>query len=94
MLSCNLSVKSGLNDPKLGVMILVRRSDDLAEHTGTHVALNRLLHIPSSITSDLAESIKNAYHMSEVINLRKKTAGIVVTLLENGTSSLAIAYMI
>lgn len=94
LLSCNLSVKSGLNDPKLGVMILVRRSDDLAEHTGTHVALNRLLHIPSSITSDLAESIKNAYHMSEVINLRKKTAGIVVTLLENGTSSLAIAYMI
>ncbi|MCK5758077.1 MAG: cache domain-containing protein [Clostridiales bacterium] len=94
LLSCKLTVKNGMNDPKSGFMILVRRSDDLAEYIGSHVALNRLLHIPSSIASDLADSIKNAYHLSEVITLSKKTAGLVVTLLENGTSSIAIAYMI
>lgn len=94
LLSCNLSVKNGLNDPNSGFMILVRRSVDLTEHTGTHVALNRLLHIPSSIASDLADSIRNAYYVNEVVILCKQTPGLVVSLLENGTSSIAIAYMI
>ena len=94
LLSCNLTVKKGLNDPASGFMILARRSDDLTEFTGPHVALNRLLHIPSHIASDLADSIKNAYHIDEVINLCRKTADLVVPLLDNGTSSVAIAYMI
>ena len=94
LLSCDLTVKKGLNDPESGLMILVRRSVDLSEHTGTYVALNRLLHIPSSIASDLADSIKNAYQVNEVAVLCKKTSGLVVSLLENGTSSIAIAYMI
>ncbi len=94
LLSCSMTVKKGLNDPTSGFMILVRRSDDLAEFTGPHVALNRLLHIPSNIASDLADSIKNAYHINDVINLCKKTADLIVPLLENGTSSVAIAYMI
>ncbi len=94
MLSCSLSVKNGLNNPEAGFMILVRRSVDLTEHTGAHVALNRLLHIPSSIASDLADSIKNAYQVNEVALLCKKTSGLVVSLLENATSSIAISYMI
>lgn len=94
LLSCNMSVKDGLNDTESGCMILVRRSVDLSEHTGTHVALNRLLHIPSSIATDLADSIKNATGVNEVAVLCKKTSGLVVSLLENGTSSIAIAYMI
>ena len=94
LINCNMSIKNGLNIPESGCMILVRRSIDLSEHTGTHVALNRLLHIPSSIASDLADSIKNATQINEVVSLNKKTSGLVVSLLENGTSSIAIAYMI
>lgn len=94
LLNCRLTVKNGLNDTKSGCMILVRRSVDLYEHIGAHVALNRLLHVPNSIASDLADSIKSAVHVNEVATLCKKTSGLVVSLLENGTSSIAIAYMI
>ena len=94
LLSCNMALKSGLNNPESGYMILVRRSLDLAEHTGGHLALNRLLHIPNSIASDLADAINNAYDVNEVAILCKKTSGLVVSLLESGTSSIAIAYMI
>ncbi|MCK5128283.1 MAG: cache domain-containing protein [Clostridiales bacterium] len=94
LLSCHLSVKSGLNNAQSGFMILVRRSVDLTEHTGAHVALNRLLHIPNSLATDLADSIKNAYNVDEVVTLSNKKSDLVVSLLENGTSSIAIAYMI
>ncbi len=94
LLSCHFSVKKGINDPESGFMVLVRRSLDVSGHTGTYVALNRLLHIPSSIASDIAESIKNASQVNEVAVLCKKTSGLVVSLLENGTSSIAISYMI
>ncbi|MDX1357941.1 MAG: DUF294 nucleotidyltransferase-like domain-containing protein [Clostridia bacterium] len=94
LLNCSLSVKKGVNDPSSGYMILVRRSDDLAEFSGSNVALNRLLNISESIASDLADSIRNAYHVNDVINLCKKTGDLVVPLLESGTSSTAIAYMI
>jgi CBS domain-containing protein len=94
LLSCNMSVRNGMNDPNTGYMILVRRSVDLTEYTGSHVALNRLLHVPNSVASDLADSIKNSYQINEVAALCKKTSGLVVSLLENGTSSIAIAHMI
>ena len=94
LLNCHLSVKYGLNDSESGFMILMRRSVDHAQHTGAHVALNRLLHIPNGLTADLADSIANAYNVDEVAALCKKKSELVVSLLENGTSSLAIAYMI
>ncbi len=94
LLDCNLTVKNGLNNPKSGCMILLRRSVDLSEQAGSHVALNRLLRIPGNIASELADSIKNALNINEVAALSKKTSGLVASLLENGTSSLAIAYMI
>jgi CBS domain-containing protein len=94
LLSCHFSVKNGLNNPESGFMILVRRSVDLTEHTGAHVALNRLLHIPNGLAADLADSIKNAFNIDEVVALCKKKSDLVVSLLENGTSSIAIAYMI
>ena len=94
LLNCSLSVKSGMNNPKTGYMILVRRTSDITEHTDTNATLNRLLHIPTSIVSDLADSIKNATQIPEVINFCRKTTGLVTSLLENGTSSIAIAYMI
>ena len=94
LLSCHLSVKNGLNNAQSGLMILVRRSVDLTEHTGAHVALNRLLHIPDGLAADLADSIKNAFSIDEVVALCKKKSDLVVSLLENGTSSISIAYMI
>ncbi len=93
-LGCTLTFKSELNDPHSGCMILVRRSVDIAEHTGHQIALRRLLHIPDTIASDIADSIKNANQVNEVISLSKKINSIVVSLLENGTSSIAITYMI
>jgi predicted metal-dependent phosphoesterase TrpH/PAS domain-containing protein len=94
LLNCSLSVKSGMSNPKTGFMILVRRSSDITEYTDTNATLNRLLHIPTSIVSDLADSIKNATQITEVITLCRQTTGLVISLLENGTSSIAIAYMI
>jgi len=94
LLSCNMTVKIGLNDPKFGFMILIKRSDEIVENASSHIALSRLLDIPDSVSSDLTDSIKNAYHINEVVNLRKRTYDLVVPLLENGTSSIAIAYMI
>ncbi len=93
-LSCTLTFRGEYNDPKSGCMILVRRSVDSTEHTGTHIVLNRLLHIPNSIAEDITESIKNAKFVSEVVALRKNTNSIVLSLLENGTSSIAISSMI
>lgn len=94
LLSCNFSLKSGLNNLTSGFMILAKRSDDLSEHTGSHTALNRLLHIPTSIASDLTKSIKNSLTTDEVIDSCKKKVDLVVSLLENGTSSIAIASLI
>lgn len=93
-LSCYLTFKSDYNEPKSGCMILVRRSLDIPDHTGTQIALNRLLHIPNTIASDIADSIKKAGNINEVISLRHKINSIVVSLLENGTSAIAITYMI
>ncbi len=93
-LSCYLTFKSEYKDPKSGCMILVRRSLDTVEHTGTQIALNRLLHLPNTIASDIADSIKKASNISEIISLRHKINSIVVSLLENGTSSIAITFMI
>ena len=93
-LSCYLTFKSEFNDPNSGCMILVRRSLDTAEHTGAQIALNRLLHIPDTIASDIVDSIKKASDISEVISLRQNINRIVISLLENGTSSIAITYMI
>ncbi len=93
-LGCTLTIRGDYNDHKSGYMILVRRSVDSAEHTGTHLTLNRFLHIPNSITEDLAESIKNTKSLGEIISLRNRTNSIVLALLENGTSSLAITSMI
>ncbi|MBM4403648.1 MAG: cache domain-containing protein [Candidatus Cloacimonetes bacterium] len=93
-LCCTLTFRGEFNNPKSGCMILVRRSIDITEHTGTHIALNRLLHIPNSIAEDITESIKNAKFVSEVISLRKKTNSMVLSLLENGTSSIAITSML
>jgi CBS domain-containing protein len=93
-LSCSLTFRGEHNDPKSGCMILVRRSIDVTKHTGTHLVLNRLLHIPNSIAEDITESIKNAKFESEVISLRRKTNSMVLSLLENGTSSIAITSMI
>ncbi len=93
-LSCTLSFRGEYNDPNSGCMILVRRSIDITEHTGTHIALNRLLHIPNSIAEDINESIQNARFLSEVVSLRYKTNSIVLSLLENGTSSIAITSLL
>ncbi len=94
VLSCSLSFSNDPEDPKGGLMILVRRSVDSAEHTGTHMALNRLLHLPADVVSGLADSIRNSRQISEVVSLSRKRSDIVFSLLENGTSSIAIAYMI
>ncbi len=94
LLSCNMTIKIGLNDPKFGFMILIKRSDDIVGSASSHIALSRLLDIPDSVSSDLTDSIKSAYNINEVVNLQKKTYDLVVPLLENGTSSIAIAYMI
>jgi len=93
-LCCTLTFRGDYNDPNSGCMILVRRSIDVTEHTGTHIVLNRLLHIPNSIADDIAESIKKSKYVSEVVSLRQKTNSMVVSLLGNGTSSIAITSMI
>lgn len=93
-LSCTISFRGEYNNPNSGCMILVRRTVDKAEHAGTHLVLNRLLHIPNSIAEDLTDSIINAKFESEVISLRNKTNSIVISLLENGTSSIAITSML
>jgi CBS domain-containing protein len=93
-LCCSITFRSEFNDPGSGYMILVRRSIDITEHTGTHIALNRLLHIPNSIAEDITNSIKNAGYVSEVVALRGKIDSMVLSLLENGTSSIAITSMI
>lgn len=93
-LCCSLTFRGEYNDPNSGCMILVRRSIDKTEHTGTHIVLNRLLHIPNIIADDITESIKNAKFESEVVLLRKKTNSMVLSLLENGTSSIAITSML
>ncbi len=93
-LGCTLTFKSELNDPHSGCMILVRRSVDIADHTGSQIALKRLLHIPDTIASDIVDSIKKTNRVNEVISLSKKINSTVVSLLENGTSSIAITYMI
>lgn len=93
-LNCSLTIKDGLDNPRSGFMILVRRAIDITEHAGSHLALNRLLHLPKSIAADLAESIRTARRIDEVVSLCTKKSELVVSLLENGTSSIAIAYMI
>lgn len=93
-LGCTLTFKTELNDPRSGSMILVRRSVDVTEHTGSNIALKKLLHIPDDIASDIADSIKNSNRVNEIISLNKKINSTVVSWLENGTSSIAITYMI
>ncbi len=93
-LSCNLSFRNELNDPKSGMMILVRRPADTAEHTGTHLALDRILHLPGSAASELMDSMKNSCQTYEIVSLFKKIPDLVVSLLKNGTSSIAVTYMI
>ncbi|MDP2172315.1 MAG: DUF294 nucleotidyltransferase-like domain-containing protein, partial [Candidatus Cloacimonadaceae bacterium] len=93
-LCCTLTFRGKYDDPNSGCMIIVRRSVDITVHTGTHIVLNRLLHIPSSIAEDLTESIQNAKFESEIVLLRKKTNRMVLSLLEIGTSSIAITSMI
>lgn len=93
-LCCTLSFRTEYNDPNAGCMILVRRSIDITEHTGTHIVLNRLLHIPNSIAEDITDSIKSASYVSEVVSLRRKTNSMIISLLENETSSIAITSMI
>ncbi len=94
LLSCELTVKKSAGEQDSGMMILIKRSDDVGRHTGTQAALGRLLNIPGSIAIDLADSIKKASKASEVVVICKKTSGTVASLLENGTSSIAIAHMI
>ena len=96
LLNCRLAIKTGLNNCSGGLMILVRRrrAEDAAEHTGTKVALDRLLHIPGMMASELSDSIKSAKKATEVAALCRKTSRLVVSQLETGTSSLTIASMI
>jgi CBS domain-containing protein len=92
-LSCIFTIRND-NSASNSFMILVRRAADNIDHTGTHVALHRLLQLPTGITSDLADSIKKSNKLNEIISLCRKTPDLVLSLLENGTSSIAIAYMI
>lgn len=94
LLKCTLSVKHDVIDYADGLMILVKRKAEHSGHTGSRAALNRLLHIPGMMASELAEAIAEADKVKEIAALCGKTPGFVVSLLENGTSSIAIANMI
>lgn len=94
LLKCTLSVKHDVIDNADGLMILVKRTTEHSRHTGSQAALNRLLHIPGMMASELAEAITKADKVKEIAALCGKTHGFVAALLENGTSSIAIANMI
>ena len=94
LLKCTLSVKHDVIDYADGLMILVKRNTEHSSHTGSQAALNRLLHIPSMMASELAEAIAKADKVTEIAVLCRKTPGFVASLLEYGTSSIAIANMI
>ncbi|HPJ01494.1 MAG TPA: DUF294 nucleotidyltransferase-like domain-containing protein [Candidatus Limiplasma sp.] len=91
---CTLTVKHDVIDSVDGLMILVKRKTEPAGHTGSQAALNRLLHIPGMMASELAEAITKADTPHEIALLCKKTPEFVTSLLENGTSSIAIANMV
>ncbi len=92
-LNCILTIRND-NSSDNSFMILVRRAAENIDHTGTHVALNRLLQLPVGLASDLADAIKKSNKTSEIITLCRRTPDLVHSLLENGTSSIAIAYII
>ena len=94
LIPCTLTVKHDVSDSIDGLMILVRRKTERGGHTGSRAALNRLLHIPGMMASDLAEAIVNADKPFQIASLCKKTPEFVQSLLENGTSSIAIANMV
>ncbi len=91
---CTLTVKHDAIDSVDGLMILVKRKTEHAGHTGSQAALNRLLHIPSMMASELAEAITNADQPHRIAALCKKTPEFVGSLLEIGTSSIAIGNMV
>ncbi len=92
-LNCILTIGYD-NNPNNGFMILIRRVMENIEHTGTHIALNRLLQLPTSIVSNLTGLIKESKQISEVVALCRQTPDLVHSLLENGTSSVTITSMI
>jgi CBS domain-containing protein len=93
-LYCTLTMRDELHNQNTGFMILVRRSAEDTEHTGTRVALNKLLQLPVSVASDLTGSILQAEEINEIITLCLRTPELTHVLLENGTSSVAVANMI
>ncbi len=92
-LDCNFTIRND-NNQNTGYIILVRRATDNIEHSGTHIALNRLLQLPASIVSNLTDSIKKSRQISEVVSLCRQTPNLVHSLLENSTSAITITYMI
>ena len=77
-----------------GFMILVRRSAESSWSVNKNIELHRLLQLPASIISDLTDSINQSKKTDEVVALCRKTPGLVYSLLENGTSSVTIVYLI
>jgi CBS domain-containing protein len=92
-LNCILTIRND-NNSKTGFMILVRRAVENIDHTGTHIALNRLLQLPTGVASDIVDSIKKSRQTSEITGLCRQTPDLILPLLENGTSSIAVANMI
>ncbi len=93
-LSCTLTMRHEINNSHSGFMVLVRRATDSIEHTGTRIALNRLLQLPTNIASNLTAAIGQSNKINEVIALCRQASDLVQSLLENGTSSIAITHMI
>jgi len=77
-----------------GFMILVRRATESAWNTGKNTELSRLLQLPAGIASNLTDAINRSKNTGEAVALCRQTPDLVVSLLENGTSSITIASLI
>lgn len=93
-LNCTLSIRNEPFENNSGFMILVRRTMEIAEHTGTQGVLNKLLQLPVNVASDLTGSIQNAHRIDEIITLCRRTPNWAQALLENGTSSIVVTNMV
>ncbi len=91
LLRCHLSVKKEPSDSSDGLMILIKPAGEAQEHGGTQEALDRLLHIPGAAAPDLANAVAHAGKVNQVVALCQKTPALALSMLENGTSSIAAA---